>query len=87
MQLRSDVPAVIENGGTESEMLLLQGRPIGEPVVQHGPFVMNSQLEIQQALHDYQRSEFGAGPGRRTNTSMRQMSGVMPATSKLKAVR
>jgi quercetin 2,3-dioxygenase len=62
VQLRSDVPAVIENGGTESEMLLLQGRPIGEPVVQHGPFVMNSQLEIQQALHDYQRSEFGGWP-------------------------
>jgi len=62
VQLRSDVPAVIENGGTESEMLLLQGRPIGEPVVQHGPFVMNSRLEIHQALQDYQRSEFGGWP-------------------------
>ena len=46
-------------GGSEDLILVLQARPIGEPVVQHGPFVMNSTQEIRQAIHDYQRTRFG----------------------------
>jgi redox-sensitive bicupin YhaK (pirin superfamily) len=60
--VRSDIPLEIEAGPEGCEVLMLQGRPIGEPVAQHGPFVMNSRAEIQQAFSDYQRTQFGGWP-------------------------
>jgi redox-sensitive bicupin YhaK (pirin superfamily) len=62
VELRADAAVELHNGAHESELLLLQGRPIGERVVQHGPFVMNSPVEIQQAMIDYQRTRFGGWP-------------------------
>jgi quercetin 2,3-dioxygenase len=60
--VRPSVPVTLEAGETACEVLMLQGRPIGEPVAQHGPFVMNSRAEIQQAFADYQRTRFGGWP-------------------------
>jgi quercetin 2,3-dioxygenase len=57
------VPLRLSNGGPDKvEILLLQGVPIGEPVVAHGPFVMNNRAEIEQALGDFRRTQFGGWP-------------------------
>ena len=45
-----------------AEILLLQAKPIGEPVFQHGPFVMNTREDIVQTIQDYQRTQFGGWP-------------------------
>jgi|SRR5699024_1867320 len=44
---------VVDGGEQGARMLLLAGRPLNEPIVQHGPFVMNSRAEIEQAVQDY----------------------------------
>ncbi len=59
---RADMSLTLESGASDVELLVLQGRPIGEPVAQHGPFVMNTQDEVRQAYSDYRRTRFGGWP-------------------------
>ncbi len=59
--LRSDIDVELV-AGSRVECLVLQGRPIGEPVAQYGPFVMNDEDEIRRAFADYRRTGFGGWP-------------------------
>lgn len=60
--VRCDRPVGVTAGADTAQILVLQGRPIGEPVAQHGPFVMNDREGIEQAFRDYQRTGFGGWP-------------------------
>ena len=62
MELDSQEDVVIQIGSEDAQFLMLQGRAINEPVAQHGPFVMNSPEEIQQAFEEYRLTQFGGWP-------------------------
>lgn len=62
VEVRPEYSIAIKNGSTESKLLILQGKPIGEPVIQYGPFVMNTKEEIHQAFEDYHKTKFGGWP-------------------------
>ncbi|KAJ3341159.1 hypothetical protein HDU93_005568 [Gonapodya sp. JEL0774] len=50
---------VRNSGSTVARLLMLQASPLGEPVAQHGPFVMNTRQEIFEAFMDYRETQFG----------------------------
>ncbi|MCP4921191.1 MAG: pirin family protein [Proteobacteria bacterium] len=67
VQLKSDAAVKLVNGSETAELLFLQGKPIGEPVAHHGPMVMNTNSELQQAFADYRRTRFGGWPWERND--------------------
>jgi len=62
IEVNAAVDLEIKNSALDSYILVLQGKPINEPVAQHGPFVMNTNQEIREAFADYQETQFGGWP-------------------------
>ncbi|WP_101048590.1 pirin family protein [Macromonas nakdongensis] len=53
----TDADGVVIEASAEAQVLLIAGQPLNEPIAQYGPFVMNTQQEIQQALHDFRNGQ------------------------------
>jgi redox-sensitive bicupin YhaK (pirin superfamily) len=54
----ADADGVVLRATAATRALLIAGKPLGEPIAQHGPFVMNTHDELIQAVKDYQAGKF-----------------------------
>ncbi|MDP3139980.1 MAG: pirin family protein [Burkholderiaceae bacterium] len=55
----ADAQGVVIEASEEARLILISGKPLKQPIVQYGPFVMNSQQEIYQALSDFREGRLG----------------------------
>ncbi len=62
IELDASHETLIQNGEKDASLLMLQGKPLSEPVVQYGPFVMNTEEEIQKTMQEYRITQFGGWP-------------------------
>ncbi len=62
IEVKSTEDLLLKAGNEDCFLLVLQGKPINEPVVQYGPFVMNTEDEIREAYSDYRKTQFGGWP-------------------------
>ncbi|CAB9499225.1 Pirin-like protein [Seminavis robusta] len=70
-----DLTISMSDSSSSVDMLMLQGKPIGEPVSQSGPFVMNTPEEVKQAEADYKATQFGEWPWPRRDMVFAQDKG------------
>jgi len=62
IEVEANQELALEAKNAEANILVLQGKPINEPVAKYGPFVMNTQREIMDTMEDYQKTQFGGWP-------------------------
>ncbi len=71
LQNRADADGVTMTATTASRLLLIAGQPLNEPIAQYGPFVMNTQQEIVEAVKDFQAGRLGTGDMEYASTTTR----------------
>ena len=62
IELKAREKTRIKNGPAETSLFFLQGKPMNEPLIQHGPFVANSQAEMQAIIQEFNQTQFGGWP-------------------------